>query len=110
MYLIFSFPCDYAMLIMLASIAIMQGKKQYCWQYYLLFFCFYVEKNYLNYIRINSYPILLRIPVKAVLAQMALPVKLGLLLKASDVFVQKDTMERSVTQVHAFSYAFLLHP
>lgn len=55
---------------------------------------------------------MLRIPVKAALAQMALPVKLGLLLKASDVFVQKDTMERSVTQVHvhAFSYAFLLHP
>ena len=43
--------------------------------------------------------ILFRIPVKAVLAKVALLVKLGLLLKATGVFAKKETMGPSAIQV-----------
>lgn len=53
-------------------------------------------------IDIKSRLTLFRIHVKAVLAKVVPPVKLGLLLKATAVFAKKDTMEPSVIQVSIY--------
>ena len=54
-------------------------------------------------------PILFRIPVKTVRAKVAPPVKLGLLLKATGAYAQKDIMERNVNLVIGFSYGCLFY-
>ena len=70
------------------------------WPYFSPFFLFCFEKHYLIK-EVICRPLLIRILVKAVLAKVAPPVKLDLLLKAFGVFAQKGMMEPSVIQVRA---------